>query len=657
MRYLILTAAVGVLAAFGACGDEGFTDGRIAKIEVTEGPRQVLKDGTVTARADLPARIQIGNTGEGVLAVSEILIESSPVGAFTIVSLPMPSLAAPIEVWPDALSHPFSVEYNPAAVTDGSRAKATVRIRTNTTINSGTEFTFYVAPEVSVARLVVSPSILDFATVSANATSTKTSNLLNTGGAPLSISRFIFAGHLGYTASLGGVTYNVTPESAANGIVLDPPLTVPAGSSQKVDVTYTATGAEAAQGTLVFYTGAADTTGAELKLFANLAGPCIKTNPTHVAFGGKLVGESSEIALEIESCGDIDLIINDVEMLEDGNGVFGVNEAVLAPFPLTIAAGTRVSLPVTYFPAAVAQLGADGQFMLDQGKIRIKSNAYLAELDVPVDGFGTNGLCPVADITVSEGYEVLPQTKLHLSGAGSTAAGGSITSYEWSVVQPNGSLSTFFPSKYVPTPTFEANVVGEYIFRLTVRDAFGVASCSAAEARVIVTSDEAIHVELLWHTPGDPNESDVSDPFDFSSVGSDVDLHFLHPKAQGLYFDAQYDCFWRNTNPTWGLPGSPSDDPSLDRDDTDGAGPENLNVDVPEQNVTYQVGVHYYDEWGYGVSKVTVRVYIYGVLRDQWDNVTLRGDDMWDSHTIEWPSTTVTRIGSSPQITPTYLGL
>ena len=659
MRYLILTAAmvVGVLTAFGACGDSGgIGGGAIAKIEVTEGQRAVTKNGTVTARADLAARIQIGNTGEGMLQVNEIIVESTPTGAFTIVSLPAPSTLAPIEIWQDSLSHQFAVEYNPAAVTDGSRAKATVRIRTNLTINSGTEFTFYVAPEVSVARLVVSPSILDFAVVQANATSTKTANLLNTGGAALSINRIIFAGHLGYTATIAGNTYNVTAESASNGIVLNPPLAVPSGSAQKVDVTYAATGAEAAQGSMVFFTDdATNTSGSELKLYANLQGPCIKTNPTRVAFGGKLVGASSVIALQIESCGDVDLIISDIAMIEDGNGVFGVDEGALGAFPLTIPAQDTVEVPVTYFPSAIAPLGTDGQFVQDQGKIQIDSNAYLAQLDVPVDGFGTDGLCPVAKIDIAEGDEVLPQTNLHLSGAGSTASAGAINGYTWSVVAPGGSVTDFAPSKYVKDVTFETNLVGEYIFRLNVTDALGVQSCSPAERTVVVTSDDAIHVELLWRTPGDINESDSGGDQIYFSVGSDVDLHFLHPKAYGNYFDFSYDCYWENTGPEWGI-FSPSDNPSLDRDDTDGAGPENLNVAVPEQGVRYQVGAHYWNDWGYGKAFTTVRIYIYGVLRDQWADVSLNNDDMWDTHYIDWPSGTVTRIGGTPRITPNFRG-
>ena len=38
-----------------------------------------------------------------------------------------------------------------------------------------------------------------------------------------------------------------------------------------------------------------------------------------------------------------------------------------------------------------------------------------------------------------------------------------------------------------------------------------------------------------------------------------------------------FDCFWFNAHPNWGsFDPSVDDDPGLDRDDTDGAGPENL---------------------------------------------------------------------------------
>jgi len=95
----------------------------------------------------------------------------------------------------------------------------------------------------------------------------------------------------------------------------------------------------------------------------------------------------------------------------------------------------------------------------------------------------------------------------------------------------------------------------------------------------------------------------------------------------------------------------------LDRDDTDGAGPENLNLSQPEFGATYRVAAHYWDAWGFGGSKATIRVYIYGQLREQWANVQLVQGDLWDALTIGWPSQAVTRItsgGTNPSITPNF---
>jgi hypothetical protein len=66
-------------------------------------------------------------------------------------------------------------------------------------------------------------------------------------------------------------------------------------------------------------------------------------------------------------------------------------------------------------------------------------------------------------------------------------------------------------------------------------------------------ADEAIHIELTWSTPNDPDETDHG-----PEAGSDVDLHFAAPGSQGwadqtdvgqdgeldLWFDMDRDCFW-----------------------------------------------------------------------------------------------------------------
>ncbi|MCE7990136.1 MAG: hypothetical protein DYG89_54020, partial [Caldilinea sp. CFX5] len=228
-----------------------------------------------------------------------------------------------------------------------------------------------------------------------------------------------------------------------------------------------------------------------------------------------------------------------------------------------------------------------------------------------------------------------------------------ITAYQWSIRQPAGSNETIRPSATQRDIQFTANIIGSYTFVLDVWDQFGTQSCSPAEYTVIVTSDEAIHVELIWRTPGDITETDTGFTLGGMSVGSDVDLHVLHPNA-GDYFDDRYDTYWLNPNPNWAGSGS-NDDPSLDRDDTDGAGPENFHLSFPEFNKTYTVGAHYWDDWGYGNAYVTIRVYIYGQLRFNWNEVLLATQDMWEVCEIDWPSGAVRGIGgNTPVIESNY---
>ena len=141
-----------------------------------------------------------------------------------------------------------------------------------------------------------------------------------------------------------------------------------------------------------------------------------------------------------------------------------------------------------------------------------------------------------------------------------------------------------------------------------------------------------------------------------------MDLHFLHPNAYGQgiqiigitnpgYFannsDPGWDCYWGNANPLWVTPdqveAGKDPNPHLDRDDTDGLGPENLNLKDPQifQNgACYRVGVHYFDDHGYGASYATLKVYVNGIL--VWTNpkpVMMNGHDLWDAVEVCWGDT------------------
>jgi len=275
-------------------------------------------------------------------------------------------------------------------------------------------------------------------------------------------------------------------------------------------------------------------------------------------------------------------------------------------------------------------------------------------LELPLDTAEPVDLTVVTPvIAVAEGDTVPPQTNLHLSASALGFDADTVSGWRWTVVQPVGSASVFLPAANVEAPTFEANVAGTYVFTLHALDAAGQPVPKSGSMVINVVPLSAIHVELLWETPGDDDPTDTGFTGFGESVGSDVDLHFLHPSAgesppanpPGLdgYFDTRFDCYWQNTNPQWAGVDTATD-PRLDRDDTDGAGPENINLDTPEEGAVYRIGVHYWDDWGYGTSYATVRVYLDGELAWQWGGVTLLNDDLWEVAEIAWPSGEVTPL-------------
>src|SRR5690606_12334778 len=155
--------------------------------------------------------------------------------------------------------------------------------------------------------------------------------------------------------------------------------------------------------------------------------------------------------------------------------------------------------------------------------------------------------------------------------------------------------------------------------------------------------DRAILVELTWTTPGDPDETDTGE-----GTGSDLDLHFAHHNAVGPdldgdgfpdpWLDQDWDVFWFNPNPNWGsLNPAVDDNPSLDRDDTDGGGPENISIGIPEDGVSYTIGVHHWNDWGFGPADATVRVFHYADLVYEVTRPAMNPRDMWCVGFIHWP--------------------
>ena len=144
-------------------------------------------------------------------------------------------------------------------------------------------------------------------------------------------------------------------------------------------------------------------------------------------------------------------------------------------------------------------------------------------------------------------------------------------------------------------------------------------------------SCEGLRVVLIWATPGDPDPKDRG-----PEAGSDMDLHLLHPFALD-FFDIPFDVYWYNANPQWGLIDEPSDDPTLSLDDYDSLGPEAIILPLPEEGLTYTVGVHYWSDHDFGPSRAQVQISLFGELVYESPMVEMISGELWEVGTVGWP--------------------
>jgi hypothetical protein len=242
------------------------------------------------------------------------------------------------------------------------------------------------------------------------------------------------------------------------------------------------------------------------------------------------------------------------------------------------------------------------------------------------------GICPTAPPTAMCGAAVTAEvlTTVTLSGSGADPDGGIVT-YRWSVVsRPAGSTST--PATPTSaTTTFFLDAAGGYVLRLCVTDDEMTMTC--CDVAITATAPGVLHVEVAW-----------------STVYGDVDSHLLNvtrvPDAGWFTTD---DCYYANPGPDWGAAGATAN-PTLDRDDTDGYGPENTTIDLAPAAGRYHVGVHYYCQHsigrgmvgaGDGPTEATVRIYCDGALIATYDRIALAETDDWVTvASVDYPGCT-----------------
>ena len=461
-------------------------------------------------------------------------------------------------------------------------------------------------------RITASPDAIDFGVLSLAEASADEIRLVNEGGSVGQVSDAFIVG-------------------APDFILLDagaqPPFSLQPGQAVRLRPAFRATTSGEHDATVVI---GADSGTVEVGLLAQVrARPCIEVSPRELAFGDIVVGGSRTLTLEVSHCGlDIDepLQLQQLVIRDANSTAFSIVERGAD----VLAGGESTDVLVEYAPGRLE--------FTDTATLRLVSDAENEPvIDVPLIGRGVERACEgrvIASCTV-EGRDTPPSDELHVIPLDTISCEMTVegtcpaVTTTWRLVEAPAD-STSIPVTDGTDLSFFVDLAGDYLLEATAQFADGQ-SATPAQVHIEAVPDEELHVQLVWDN------------------ASDVDLHLLHPIE--CWEDGRFDCHFRNRMPDWGEAG-PDDDPSLDIDDTNGFGPENINLNIPEPGVRYRVGVHYWSDHGQGAARATVRIFIRGELLFERSQILARSGDWWEVADVEWPASTVTPIDAVGPGTP-----
>lgn len=594
--------------------------------------------------------ITIENTGDGVLRLESLSINEQGDNVQEVFAIG-PEWTG-VQTVPPGETHELTVRYEPA---NDTTDQASVNIEHN--VESVDQTSWSITLPTLKADMAISGTdstgALSFSGVEAGGSQSKMIQIDSVGEYYLEISEMSLGPNPRFSISFpdqdAAENGNSDPANDIpgergdiwpNGLdFVDRSGTIAPDDSVWARVTFSPTDNSVERSRLTLATNVPNQQYREIPLKGNVGSPCLAlSRETEVDFGLGSLNRTTSETITMENCRpSATLEISEIKLTDDAGGIYALpgdnlpNEVTDGDPDTTweLGAETRKTFTVNFTPAM-----AGTEY---NGTLEIESNdPTKRNHEIDLVGEGTGNECPsaVAEGSIVDGssrrrttLNTLPLETVQLY-SDKSSDDGSIERYSWALTERPEDSTARLSDASAPSPTLFLDLAGTYRVELTAYDDQGTRSCGE---RAIVTikaiPEEDVHIQLVWDTPGDSDQTD--------SEGTDLDLHYKLPSAD--WNEAPGDIFWENKTADWDPPNSPAGNPSLDIDDIDGAGPENINQDEPKPTTEYQVGVFYFDDNGFGESYATVRIYLNGVLRKEFKNKFLEDTyDFWYVGKINW---------------------
>ncbi len=318
-------------------------------------PATVAFGNQLISTASAANTITVKNTGTANLVVSAISLTGS--ADYTLVTPSLPFTVAP------GNSSSISVTFKP---TSTGSSTATVTITHN--VNSSPSVVSLSGTGTAPA-ITLDTSALAFGNQLLNTVAHKSVKITNSGTADLIVSNLLISG-----SGASDYAINAAPR----------PITIAAGASTTIDVSFTPTALGDRQAAMVVTDNAAGSPHS-VSLDGNGVAPAIEVTPTSVTFGNQLLNTTSAPGtVTIKNTGTADLLITVVSLAGSASADFTMTDS---PLPLTLAPGVSSVVTLTFKPSALGNRPAT---------LSIASNAAGSPFVVSVSG---TGVAPAIDVT------------------------------------------------------------------------------------------------------------------------------------------------------------------------------------------------------------------------------------------------------------------